>query len=270
MPFAAPAHIFPHKVPKQQGRLQADAGQDAGSEHVNSARAFLNSSSFTARAEVPQAGPRCARRSNRKRLWPALTHRHGIRLALQAAFLILRGAHALLQYAVIGPYECASDACGEGPNPNPGKSSLVPTSCPACGSHSCVRGRDVALPCLWWDLGAARCLGRVGCPLRAPLPHHRTPPYPHTARAALVFSSTEPRPLGFSALTLLHHRANRVLAIAGNKGYGPYRWDALLDADYGTPSGMATSTPGGVWTRTWSKAVVTLDCASWNATIAMK
>jgi hypothetical protein len=37
-----------------------------------------------------------------------------------AAFLILRGKFALLQYAVIGPYECAAEPCGESNSPAKG------------------------------------------------------------------------------------------------------------------------------------------------------
>ena len=37
-----------------------------------------------------------------------------------AAFLIIRGPHALLQYTVIGPYECASEPCGTHNSPQGG------------------------------------------------------------------------------------------------------------------------------------------------------
>ena len=37
-----------------------------------------------------------------------------------AAFLILRGKFALLQYAVIGPYECAAEPCGKPNSPASG------------------------------------------------------------------------------------------------------------------------------------------------------
>ena len=83
-----------------------------------------------------------------------------------AAFLILRGKHALLQYDVIGPYECASEACG------------VPGS-------------------------------------------------------------------------------------PGKGGYGPYVWSSMLDLDYGVPVAAPTvSADGNTWTRKWSKATITLDCAA--------
>ncbi len=88
-----------------------------------------------------------------------------------AAFLLLRGKFALLQYGVIGPYECAAEPCGK---------SNSPTS-----------------------------------------------------------------------------------------GYGPYEWSPLLDKDYGEPLGPPTVSSGGVWTRKWSKATISLSCASWQAVFNM-
>ena len=51
-----------------------------------------------------------------------------------------------------------------------------------------------------------------------------------------------------------------------------YEWTGALDGDYGAPLGLCSETaPGsGVFTRQWSKATVTLDCNTWNGTIALK
>jgi hypothetical protein len=45
-----------------------------------------------------------------------------------------------------------------------------------------------------------------------------------------------------------------------------------LSVDYGVPSGLCAETaPGsGVFTREYSRATVTMDCATWSSTIAMK
>jgi len=48
-------------------------------------------------------------------------------------------------------------------------------------------------------------------------------------------------------------------------GYGPYQWSPMLEKDYGEPIGPPTVSPAGEWTRKWSKATVSLDCASWKA-----
>ena len=55
----------------------------------------------------------------------------------------------------------------------------------------------------------------------------------------------------------------------GNTNPIPYERPAGLDADYGVPLGLVAETaPGsGVFRREWSKATVTLDCNTFNATI---
>eukprot|EP00729_Bicosta_minor_P005769 gene5769-1170_t len=100
-----------------------------------------------------------------------------------AAFLILRGEHALFEFGVIGPYECASEPCGCD------KNSLPDQQCPKPGHY----------------------------------------------------------PGG---------------------GYGPYRWSPLLDVDYGVPV-SAPVVDGSSWSRRWSHAHISLDCASWQATITV-
>jgi hypothetical protein len=55
------------------------------------------------------------------------------------------------------------------------------------------------------------------------------------------------------------------------KGCGiPYARPVELDTDYGVPLGLCTetSTGSGVFSRTWSRAVVTVDCNTWTGTIA--
>ena len=49
-------------------------------------------------------------------------------------------------------------------------------------------------------------------------------------------------------------------------GYGPYHWSPLLDRDYGVPL-APPSVAGHVWSRQWSKANISLDCATWEANI---
>ena len=56
-----------------------------------------------------------------------------------AAFLILRGEHALLEFGVIGPYECASEPCGCGPHSTPDR------QCPHPGHYPGGRVRPVPL-----------------------------------------------------------------------------------------------------------------------------
>ena len=68
---------------------------------------------------------------------------------------------------------------------------------------------------------------------------------------------------------------------------GPYAWfgfgwrgcghalpydRALLDADYGEPTGLCAETaPGsGVFRRDWTKSTVEMDCNTWSASIQMK
>jgi hypothetical protein len=50
---------------------------------------------------------------------------------------------------------------------------------------------------------------------------------------------------------------------------GKYRlgqWSPLLDADFGQPLGAPT-VEGKLWKRRWSKASVSLDCGSYEASI---
>ena len=80
---------------------------------------------------------------------------------------------------------------------------------------------------------------------------------------------------------LAPQRALQVRGPYATFGYGwtgcadathPFTRPADLDVDYGVPIGFCAETgPGsGVFTREWTKATVTLDCNSFNATIAMK
>lgn len=52
-----------------------------------------------------------------------------------------------------------------------------------------------------------------------------------------------------------------------------YEWPELLDRDYGVPLGACGETSPGVsqvFTREWSKASISLDCKSFEASIMMK
>ena len=51
-----------------------------------------------------------------------------------------------------------------------------------------------------------------------------------------------------------------------------YAYPAALNADYGTPNGLCAETgPGtGVFARDFTKATVSMDCATWTPTITMK
>jgi len=59
-------------------------------------------------------------------------------------------------------------------------------------------------------------------------------------------------------------------------GYGfqgcsqPYYRPAELDADYGHPLGLCEESSPGVFSRTYSHAHVSIDCSSYQATIAPK
>ena len=58
-----------------------------------------------------------------------------------------------------------------------------------------------------------------------------------------------------------------------NDDWIPYLRPAQLDVDYGTPvDALCTETApnSGIFKREWSKADVTMDCNTWEATIAMK
>jgi len=55
--------------------------------------------------------------------------------------------------------------------------------------------------------------------------------------------------------------------------YHTFQRPAQLDVDYGEPTEAScreTATGSGVFTREWSRASITLDCNTWNATIRMK
>merc|ERR1712146_257038 len=58
-------------------------------------------------------------------------------------------------------------------------------------------------------------------------------------------------------------------ASAGNRAEDKYPRPASLDADYGEPQGLCTETAtnSGVFQRQWTKAMITLDCNSWEADI---
>jgi hypothetical protein len=57
---------------------------------------------------------------------------------------------------------------------------------------------------------------------------------------------------------------------ASTSGSHPFTRPAELDADYGMPVEFCHETATGVFTREWTRATVTLDCNTFNATIAMK
>lgn len=50
----------------------------------------------------------------------------------------------------------------------------------------------------------------------------------------------------------------------------PFTRPASLDKDYGTPLGFCAEASPGVWKRSFTKADVTMDCATYEATITMK
>jgi hypothetical protein len=83
-----------------------------------------------------------------------------------AAFLILRSDHALLEFGVIGPYECASEPCGCGagsipgpqcrnPHPGGGYGMSVFLSFSVC---RCVCLCQSVCPCLFLNLSLSLCL----------------------------------------------------------------------------------------------------------------
>jgi hypothetical protein len=49
-----------------------------------------------------------------------------------------------------------------------------------------------------------------------------------------------------------------------------YILSPLLDADFGEPTGAGHEGAGGVFTREWTKATITLDCNTWTSSIAMR
>ena len=46
------------------------------------------------------------------------------------------------------------------------------------------------------------------------------------------------------------------------------RWDARFDMDVGEPQGLCTSPSANVFSRAWTRGVATLDCGSFEATLA--
>ena len=53
------------------------------------------------------------------------------------------------------------------------------------------------------------------------------------------------------------------------RGYRLGRWSPLLELDFGKPLSLPVMS-SSVWSREWSKATVSLNCSSWQATFVMK
>jgi hypothetical protein len=51
-----------------------------------------------------------------------------------------------------------------------------------------------------------------------------------------------------------------------------YEFPELLERDYGSPTDgqQCSEIAPGVFSRNWTKAVVTMDCNTWSATLEMK
>lgn len=47
-----------------------------------------------------------------------------------------------------------------------------------------------------------------------------------------------------------------------------YGWNPLMDEDFGVPLDKATENPAHVFTRRWSNATISLNCAMWKATFS--
>ena len=65
----------------------------------------------------------------------------------------------------------------------------------------------------------------------------------------------------------------------GEYAWMGYGWEGCIhepppvvayDRDYGEPLGRCSETIPGVFTREWSKAIVTMDCNTFVANITMK